>query len=82
MSDTASQIIVLIADKLGQSESAVTPEKTFTRDLEMDSLDQYELIMDVEKKFSVSIPDEQLPKLDTVGALIHYVEEHSPKMVF
>ena len=55
-------------------ESEVTPEASFTNDLGADSLDTVELIMDFEKEFGVSIPDDQTEKIQTVGDAIAYIE--------
>ena len=54
--------------------SEVTPEATFTNDLGADSLDTVELIMELEKAFNVTIPDDQAEKIQTVGDAISYVE--------
>ncbi len=76
MSDIASRVRAIIADKLGVDESEVTPEASFTNDLGADSLDTVELIMEFEKEFNISIPDDQAEKISTVGDAIKYVEEH------
>jgi acyl carrier protein len=52
----------------------VTPEKTFTDDLDVDSLSMVEVAMAAEEKFGVKIPDEELPKLKTVGDAVSYIE--------
>ena len=74
MSNTASKVKQIIVDKLGVEESEVTPEASFTQDLGADSLDTVELIMEFEKEFNVSIPDEQAEKILTVGQAIEYLE--------
>ena len=58
-------------------ESQVTNEASFTNDLGADSLDTVELIMDFEKEFGISIPDDQAEKIATVGDAVSYIEEHS-----
>ena len=60
MSEIASRVKAIIVDKLAVEESEVTPEASFTNDLGADSLDTVELIMDFEKEFGVSIPDDQI----------------------
>ena len=52
-------------------------EIAFTNDLGADSLDTVELIMEFEKEFGISIPDDQAEKIATVGDAINYIEEHS-----
>ena len=58
-------------------ESEVKNEASFTNDLGADSLDTVELIMEFEKEFGISIPDDQAEKIATVGDAINYIEEHS-----
>ncbi|HAF28314.1 MAG TPA: acyl carrier protein [Bacteroidales bacterium] len=77
MSDTASRVKAIIVDKLGVDENEVTPEASFTNDLGADSLDTVELIMEFEKEFNISIPDDQAENISTVGDAINYIEEHA-----
>ena len=77
MSDTASRVKAIIVDKLGVDENEVTPEASFTNDLGADSLDTVELIMEFEKEFNLSIPDDQAENIGTVGDAIKYIEEHA-----
>lgn len=77
MSEIATKVKAIIVDKLGVDENEVTPEANFTTDLGADSLDTVELIMELEKEFSISIPDEQSAKIQTVGDAISYIEEHT-----
>ena len=72
MSEIASRVKAIIVDKL-----EVTNEASFTNDLGADSLDTVELIMDFEKEFGITIPDDQAEKIGTVGNAIAYIEEHS-----
>ena len=74
MSEIASKVQAIIVDKLGVDESEVTPEANFTNDLGADSLDTVELIMEFEKEFGISIPDEQAEKIATVGDAIAHIE--------
>lgn len=75
MSNIAERVKKIIVDKLGVEESQVTPEASFTNDLGADSLDTVELIMEFEKEFSLSIPDEQAETIGTVGQAIEYLEK-------
>jgi acyl carrier protein len=77
MSDIASRVKKIIVDKLGVEEAEVTNEAFFTNDLGADSLDTVELIMEFEKEFNISIPDEQAETITTVGQAITYLEEHA-----
>jgi acyl carrier protein len=74
MSEIAAQVKNIIVDKLGVDAEEVTPEKSFTNDLGADSLDTVELIMEFEKEFGISIPDDQAEKISTVGDAIAYIE--------
>jgi acyl carrier protein len=74
MSEIATKVIAIVVDKLGVEESQVTPEANFTSDLGADSLDTVELIMELEKEFNISIPDDQAEKIATVGDAITYIE--------
>ena len=66
MSEIASRVKAIIVDKLGVEESEVT-----------NSLDTVELIMEFEKEFGISIPDDQAEKIGTVGDAVSYIEEHA-----
>jgi acyl carrier protein len=77
MSDIASRVKKIIVDKLGVDEAEVTTEASFTNDLGADSLDTVELIMEFEKEFNISIPDEQAETITTVGQAVSYLEEHA-----
>ena len=77
MADIASDVKKIIVEKLGVEESEVKPEASFTNDLGADSLDTVELIMEFEKKFNISIPDDKAETNATVGDAINYIEENS-----
>ena len=77
MSDIATRVKKIIVDKLGVDEAEVTPEASFTNDLGADSLDTVELIMEFEKEFNISIPDEQAETITTVGQAVTYLEENA-----
>jgi len=74
MSEIAEKVKKIIVDKLGVDESEITIEASFTNDLGADSLDTVELIMEFEKEFDLSIPDEQAENIQTVGQAITYLE--------
>ena len=74
MSEIASRVKTIIVDKLGVEESEVTNEASFTNDLGADSLDTVELIMEFEKEFGISIPDDQAEKITTVSDAVSYIE--------
>lgn len=72
---TEQRIKAIIVEKLGVDEADVTREASFTNDLGADSLDTVELIMEFEKEFDMTIPDEDAEQIATVGNAIDYVEE-------
>ena len=77
MEDLKSRVQSIIADKLGVGESDIVPEASFNNDLGADSLDTVELIMEFEKVFDLTIPDEDAEKMVTVGDAIAYLSEKS-----
>ena len=77
MANVAERVKKIIVDKLGVDENEVTNEANFIQDLGADSLDTVELIMEFEKEFDVSIPDEQAEKIQTVGQAVEYLESHT-----
>lgn len=77
MSEIESKVKAIIVDKLGVDEAEVKPEASFTNDLGADSLDTVELIMEFEKNFGVSIPDDKSEQIATVGDAIKYIEENA-----
>ena len=77
MSEISERVKAIIVEKLGVNETEVTPEATFAQDLGADSLDTVELIMEFEKEFGISIPDDQAEKITTVGDAIAYIEANA-----
>jgi acyl carrier protein len=75
MSAIESKVKAIIVDKLVVEESQVTPEASFTADLNADSLDTVELIMEFEKEFGISIPDDDTSKIKCVQDVIDYIEK-------
>ena len=72
MADIESRVKAIIVD-----ENEVTPAAEFSKDLGADSLDTVELIMEFEKEFGITIPDEDAEKITTVGDAITYIEQHA-----
>ena len=71
MAEVAEKVKAIIVDKLGVDASEVTETASFTNDLGADSLDTVELIMEFEKAFGITIPDEDAgEKISTVGVAI------------
>ncbi len=74
--DVAQRVKQIIINKLGVEESQITDSASFANDLGADSLDTVELVMEFEKVFNLTIPDEDAEKIGTVGDAITYVQSH------
>ncbi len=72
--DIDAKVKAIIVDKLGVDESEVNNDANFTNDLGADSLDTVELIMEFEKEFDISIPDEDAENIATVGDAVDYLK--------
>ena len=68
-----SKVIDIISEQMGAEKSEITRETSFINDLNADSLDTVELVMEFEDEFDMSIPDEEAEKIQTVGAAIDYI---------
>ena len=75
MSAIADKVKKIVVDNLGCAEDQVTDDAKFIEHLGADSLDQVELVMQLEEEFGVTIPDNAAEKLSTVGDAIAYIEE-------
>jgi acyl carrier protein len=68
-----NRVIEIISEQMGVDKSEITRETSFISDLNADSLDTVELVMEFEDEFDMSIPDEEAEKIQTVGAAIDYI---------
>jgi acyl carrier protein len=66
----------IVAEQMGVAETEITRETSFVNDLNADSLDTVELVMEFEDEFEMSIPDEEAEKIQTVGQAIDFIGEH------
>lgn len=66
----------LVAENLGIEEETITENSSFKKDLGVDSLDLFELVMALEEEYDLEIPTEDLEKLTTVGEVAAYIQEH------
>ncbi|MDX1420290.1 MAG: acyl carrier protein [Rubricoccaceae bacterium] len=73
--DIEQRVKTIIVEKLGVDESDINREASFTNDLGADSLDTVELIMEFEKEFDMTIPDEEAEQIATVGDAVDYIRE-------
>jgi acyl carrier protein len=71
---TFDKVQAVIVDKLGVAKEKVTMDAQFIADLGADSLDVVEFVMEVEKEFNITIPDDAATKMRTVGDAVRYIE--------
>jgi len=77
--DIEAKVIEIVAEQMGRDQSEITRETSFVNDLNADSLDTVELVMEFEDQFELSIPDEDAEKIQTVGQAIDYITENGSK---
>ncbi|GIP14514.1 acyl carrier protein [Paenibacillus montaniterrae] len=77
MSDVLERVTSIIVDRLGVDAEKVTLEASFKEDLNADSLDVVELIMELEDEFNLEISDEDAEKISTVGEVVNYIQSHT-----
>jgi acyl carrier protein len=70
-----SKVIDIVAEQMGADKSKITRETSFVEDLNADSLDTVELVMEFEDEFETSIPDDQAEKIKTVGEAISFIKQ-------
>ncbi len=70
------EVLKIVSDLLGKPVSEITEESRFAEDLGADSLDNVELVMEIEKKFDIEIPDEKSTEITSVGMAIEHIQEH------
>ncbi len=76
MSDIFDRVKEIIVEQLDVEESQVTMEASFRDDLEADSLDVVELVMELEDEFDLEIADEEAESINTVGDAVNYIAEN------
>jgi len=78
-SEIQEKVIAIVAEQMGVDKGEISRDTNFVNDLNADSLDTVELVMEFEDEFETSIPDEQAEKIQTVGQAIDYIKEHVDK---
>ena len=79
IAEIENKVKKIVAEQMGVSEEEITRETSFVNDLNADSLDTVELVMEFEEEFELNIPDEEAEKIQTVGMAIDYIKEHLEK---
>jgi len=75
--DIEAKVKAIVAEQLGVDQAEISRQTSFVNDLNADSLDTVELVMEFEDEFDMSIPDEEAEKIQTVGQAIEYIEKHA-----
>ncbi len=73
------KVFAIVSEQMGVDKAEISRETSFVNDLNADSLDTVELVMEFEDEFEMSIPDEEAEKIKTVGQAIDYIMEHLNK---
>ncbi len=69
------KVISIVAEQMGVDKGEINRDTNFVNDLNADSLDTVELVMEFEDEFETSIPDEDAEKITTVGQAIDFIKE-------
>ncbi|MBL8990270.1 MAG: acyl carrier protein [Phycisphaerae bacterium] len=72
-----AKVIEIVAKQMGAEKTKITRDTNFVNDLQADSLDTVELVMEFEDEFKTNIPDEQAEKIQTVGQAIDFIKQAS-----
>lgn len=76
VAEIEAKVKKIVSDQMGVPEADIKRETSFVNDLNADSLDTVELVMEFEEEFELSIPDEEAEKIQTVGQAIDYIKDH------
>lgn len=68
-----AKVTEIVSEQMGVDKTEISRDTSFINDLNADSLDTVELVMEFEDEFDMSIPDEEAEKIQTVGAAIDYI---------
>ncbi len=80
MDEIEQKVIDIVAEQMGVDKAEITRDTSFVNDLNADSLDTVELVMEFEDEFEMSIPDEEAEKIQTVGQAIDYIKSIAAKL--
>ncbi len=73
IAEIEAKVIEIVSEQMGVDKAEIARETSFINDLNADSLDTVELVMEFEDEFDMSIPDEEAEKIQTIGAAIDYI---------
>ena len=74
MASVEERVVDIVAEQLGVEKEKITSSSSFVNDLGADSLDQVELVMELEEEFDINIPDETAENIQTVGQAVEHIE--------
>lgn len=77
--EVQDKVFGIVSEQMGVDKAEISRETSFVNDLNADSLDTVELVMEFEDEFEMSIPDEEAEKIKTVGQAIDYIMQHVNK---
>jgi acyl carrier protein len=69
-----ARVVEIVSEQMGVSKDQITPTTAFIKDLNADSLDVVELVMELEEEFDINIPEDQQEKIQTVGEAVAFIE--------
>lgn len=73
------KVVKIVSEQMGVDKAEINMETSFVNDLNADSLDTVELVMEFEDEFELSIPDEEAEKIQTVGHAVEYITKNQKK---
>lgn len=76
VAEIEEKVIQIVSEQLSVDKNEISRETSFVNDLNADSLDTVELVMELEDEFNMTIPDEEAEKLKTVGEAVDYIQKH------
>ncbi|MFK7960802.1 MAG: acyl carrier protein [Phycisphaerales bacterium] len=76
-SEIEAKVIDIVSEQMGVDKTEITRDTNFANDLNADSLDTVELVMEFEDEFDTSIPDDEAEKIQTVGQAITFIASHA-----
>ena len=76
VAEIEEKVIQIVSEQMSVDKNEVSRDTSFVNDLNADSLDTVELVMELEDEFDMTIPDEEAEKLKTVGEAIGYIQKH------